>query len=107
MNKTKMKSISVAALHRQWMKDPEYVREYEALEDEFALAATLIGARARAKLSQDQLAERMGTAQSFIAKLEGGKTMPSTATLKRFADATGSKLRIVLEPIKKPSRKVA
>lgn len=100
MTKAKMKSVTAAELHRNWMKNPEYVREYEALEEEFALAKTLIGARARAKLSQDQLAERMGTAQSFIARLESGKTMPSTATLKRFAEATGSRLKVTLEPVK-------
>jgi ribosome-binding protein aMBF1 (putative translation factor) len=99
--KIKQPSITMAELHRTWMKDPDYVREYDALEDEFALAETLIGARARAKLSQEQLAERMGTAQSFIARLESGKTLPSTATLKRFAEATGSRLKVTLEPMKR------
>lgn len=104
--KIKQPSMTMAELHREWRKDPEYVREYDALEEEFALAETLIGARARAKLSQGQLAQRMGTAQSFIARLESGKTMPSTATLKRFAEATGSRLKVMLEPAKRTRARV-
>ena len=81
-------------------KDPEFMLEYDALEDEFVLAATLIGARANADLSQVELAERMGTSQSAIARLESGRVMPSTRTLRKLAAATGTKLRIVLQPEK-------
>ena len=45
-------------------KDPEFMREYDALEDEFVLAATLIGARANADLGQAELAERMAPARA-------------------------------------------
>ena len=84
----------------RWRQDPEFIREYDALEEEFALANALIGARAQANLSQAELAERMGTSQSAIARLESGRTMPSTRTLRKLAEATGTKLRIVLEPEK-------
>jgi len=90
----------VRDLHEQWMKDPEYRREYDALEDEFALAHALIEARAKAGLSQGDLAQRMETTQSAIARLESGRTMPSTRTLERFARATGTKLRISFVPDK-------
>ena len=91
------KSIPVEESFARWRKDPEYIREYDALEEEYALAAQIIGARARAGLSQAELAERMNTSQSAIARLEGGRSRPSTRTLRKLAEATGSRLRIVLE----------
>lgn len=90
--------ISVQDMHREWMKDPAYVKEYDALEEEFALAEALIGARARAELTQAQLAKRMGTTQAVIARLESGRQMPSTRTLERLAKATGHKLRVSFVP---------
>lgn len=80
--------------------DPEFRKEYEALEEEFSIAETLIQARARAGLTQQQVAERMGTTQSAIARMESGKPAPSMASLKKFAAATGSRLEIRLEPRK-------
>lgn len=86
-------------LHRKWMKESGYRAEYEALGDEFALAQALIEARARAGLSQNQLAQRMKTSQSYVARIESGKVRPSTGALARFARATGSRLRITFEPL--------
>jgi transcriptional regulator with XRE-family HTH domain len=80
------------------MKDSKYRREYAALEEEFSLVSALIAARTRAGLSQEQLANRMKTTQAVIARLEGGGSKPSTRTLERFAEATGSRLRIIFEP---------
>ena len=92
--------IPVEESFAEWHKDPEYMKEYDALEEEFALANTLIGARVHADLSQAEVAERMGTSQSAIARLESGRSRPSTRTLRKFAEATGMKLRFVLEPVK-------
>lgn len=89
--------IKFDTLHKKWMKDPAYRREYDALEEEFAL----IAARARAGLSQAQLAKRMKTTQSAIARLESGRAQPSTRTLQRFAAATGHRLKISFEPVEK------
>jgi ribosome-binding protein aMBF1 (putative translation factor) len=91
-------TIPAELVFAEWRKDPQYVAAYDALEEEFALASQIIGARARAGLSQAELAERMNTSQSAIARLEGGRSRPSTRTLRKLAEATGSKLRIVLEP---------
>jgi transcriptional regulator with XRE-family HTH domain len=88
-----MKKLSV--MHKSWMKDKVYRKEYEALEEEFALASAMIAARSRAGLTQEQLAKRMKTTQSTIARLESGRASPSGKTLQRFAKATGSRLRIV------------
>ena len=87
-------------LHKRWMTDPRYRKEYEALEEEFALAAEVAKARMRARLSQEELARRMKTTQSTIARLESGRGRPSTRTLDRFAKATGHRLKISFEPAK-------
>ena len=88
------KFIPVEEVAKEWFKDPEFVAAYDALEEEFALASALIKARAKADLTQAEVAQRMGTTQAVIARLESGRSMPSTRTLKRFAEATGTKLRI-------------
>lgn len=88
-------------LHAEWMKDEAYRREYEALEDEFALAHAMIAARANAGLTQEELAKRMDTSQSAIARLESGRMKPSARTLERFAKATGTQLRITFEPARR------
>ncbi|MGE3987557.1 helix-turn-helix domain-containing protein [Pseudorhodoplanes sp.] len=87
-------------LHKKWMKEPGYRKEYEALEEDFALIGELAKARARAGLSQAQLAKRMKTTQSAIARLESGRGRPSTTTLSRFAKATGHRLKISFEPVR-------
>jgi ribosome-binding protein aMBF1 (putative translation factor) len=98
------KFIPVEELAKGWLKDPEFVAEYDALEEEFALAAALIRARSAADMTQAELAQAMGTTQTAIARLESGRQMPSTRTLQRFAKATGSQLRISFEPPKKLSK---
>ncbi len=85
-------------LHRQWLADANYAREYEALEKEFSLARAVAQARLGAGLTQTDLAARLQTTESAIARLEGGSSVPSTRTLKRIADATGTRLRISFEP---------
>jgi len=85
-------------LHKAWMKEPNYRREYDLLEEEFALAAAVAKARRRAGLSQAELARRMKTTQSTVARLESGRGRPSTRTLTRFAKATGHRLKISFEP---------
>ena len=94
-----MSTIPLSKLFDEWHKDPEYMREYEALEEEFALAAALIRARADSGLTQEEIAVRMGTTQSAIARLEGGKSRPSTTTLAKFAKATGTRLRVSFERV--------
>jgi transcriptional regulator with XRE-family HTH domain len=97
------KYIPVEEAFREWEKDPEFRTAYDALGDEFALARALIHARGNADMTQEQVAQRMGTTQAVVARLESGRTMPSTRTLERFAKATGTRLRISFEPEKRPS----
>ncbi len=67
------------------------------------MTATLINAllvaRTRAKLTQAQVARRMGTSQSAVARLESGRS-PSLASLRKYAAATGSRVEITLAPAK-------
>jgi ribosome-binding protein aMBF1 (putative translation factor) len=88
----------VTDLHRKWTKNRAYKRAHQALAPEFALARSVMEARIAAGLTQEQLAKRMDTTQSVIARLESGQSRPSTKTLERFAAATGTRLRITFEP---------
>lgn len=91
-------------LHKKWSNDSTYRAAYDALDAEFALAKVLVEARARAGLTQQELAEKMATSQSAIARMESGRTVPSGTTLQKFAQATGTRLRISFEPEKKRHR---
>lgn len=86
-----------ATIKKEWLKDPEFRAEYDALEGEFAVAGALIQARSRAGMTQADVAEKMQVTQSRVAKMEGGINV-SVDALKRYAEATGSKLSITLEP---------
>jgi transcriptional regulator with XRE-family HTH domain len=90
----------VSELHKKWMKNKAYRDAHKALEPEFDLARAVIKARVTAGLTQEQLAERMETTQSAIARLESGRNRPSTQTLTRLATATGTRLKISFEPEK-------
>lgn len=87
-------------LHTKWMRDSSYRKAYDALENEFSLAAAIAEARNRAGLTQAEVAERMHTTQSNIARLETGRTSPSTRTLESFAKAVGARLKISFEPVR-------
>jgi ribosome-binding protein aMBF1 (putative translation factor) len=89
-------TIPFEKLKARLMANPKVKAEYDALAPEFEIAAELLKARLRAGLSQAELAARMGTSQSAIARLESGQTLPSTKTLLRYAKATGSKFRVRL-----------
>lgn len=93
----------VKDLHRKWMKEPDYKAAYEDLAEEFQLAQALIEARTRAGLSQSQLARRMKTSQSYVARIESGRVRPSSGALERFAQATGTRLKITFEPAQERS----
>jgi ribosome-binding protein aMBF1 (putative translation factor) len=93
-----MSRIRVDDVHKNWMKNSKYRREHDALQEEFSLVAALIEARTRAGLTQEEVAQRMKTTQAVIARLERGGSKPSTRTLERYAEATGSRLRITFDP---------
>jgi len=89
---------SLKDLETRLLADPAVKAEFDRLAPEFEIAETLIHARQRAGLSQEEVAQRMGTSQSAVARLESGRAMPSSASLARYAAATGSRLRVELLP---------
>lgn len=78
-------------------RDAAFREALEGQKPEVALGREMKGARVRAGLTQAQLAERMGTTQSVIARLESGKTSPNVTTLRRLAEETGSWLVVRLD----------
>jgi len=76
------------------LKDPEIRAEWDALDPEFAIVQAIIDARKNAGLTQKQLSERTGIAQSDISKLEAGDANPTLQTLKRLAFAMDMILKV-------------
>ena len=95
---------SFETFKRAMLSNPAVKKEYDALEEEFALIRALLAARTRAKLTQAQVARRMGTSQSAVARMESGRSLPSMSSLRKYAHATGSTVEIRL-PKAKPARK--
>jgi predicted transcriptional regulator len=89
-------TIPFEKIEAQLLANPKVKAEYDALAPEFEISAELLRARLRAGFSQAELAARMGTSQSAIARLESGQTLPSTKTLLRFAEATRSRIQVRL-----------
>jgi ribosome-binding protein aMBF1 (putative translation factor) len=85
--------------HTAWMANPDYVKAYQDLAEECDLVSELIKARIHAGLSQSDVAERMNTSQSVIARLESGAHNASLKTLQRYAQATGTHLKISFETL--------
>ena len=83
----------------QQLQDPDFRAEYAALENEFTIIQAMIDARKSSGLTQKQLAQRTGIAQSDISKLENGNANPSLKTLQRLADGMGMKLKISFQPM--------
>src|SRR6266849_9620764 len=78
-------------IKKKMLADREVRAAYDVLANEFDLARELIAARVRAGLTQAEVAARMGTTQSVVARLESGAQMPSVNTLLKFAKATRSR----------------
>lgn len=88
---------SLKTLKAEMLARPDTRAEYEAQAAEFEIARELIAARARVGLTQVEVAQRMGTTQSTVARLEGGKDMPSLRSVQRYAEAIGCRAVVRLE----------
>lgn len=86
------------------LQDPEFRKEFEALQPEHSIIQAMIDARRTSGLTQKELSERTGIAQGDISKLENGTANPSVRTLKRLASAMGMTLRIEFLPNATPKR---
>ncbi len=89
-------TIPFGKLKARLLANPKVKAEYDALAPEFEISAELLRARLQAGFSQAELAARMGTSQSSIARLESGQTLPGTKTLLCYAQATGSRFHMRL-----------
>lgn len=81
------------------LKNPEFKKEYDALEPEFSIIQAMLDARTAAGLTQKDLAERTGIAQADISRLENGNANPSLRTLKRLAEGMGMTLKLEFCPV--------
>lgn len=80
------------------LKDDEFKVEYEKLEPEFSIIQAVIDARKSTNITQKELAERTGIAQSDISKLENGNSNPTLGMLKRLADGMGMTVKLQFVP---------
>jgi DNA-binding XRE family transcriptional regulator len=86
------------------MKRKGFAEAYNGLATEYALVRELLSARSRAGLTQEEVAERMGTTKSAVSRLEAaGKNSPSVTTLQKYAQAVGSRVEIRLVPALGPA----
>jgi predicted transcriptional regulator len=90
---------TLQSLKAKLLSDAETRAEYDALADEFNMARELIAARSRAGLTQGEVAARMGTTQSVVARLESGKRAPSMRSVQRYAQAVGARAVVHLESV--------
>lgn len=82
------------------MKDPEFVKTYEEVQPEMSVIRALVDARVGQHMTQKELSERTGIAQTEISKLERGTRNPSIKLLQRLADGMGMVLNISFTPKK-------
>jgi ribosome-binding protein aMBF1 (putative translation factor) len=94
-----MKTTTLRTLKAELLADPGFRQAYDELAFEYEIAREIIRARVAAGLTQEQLAERMGTAQSFVARLESGRIVPSGNTWAKVAKATGTRPHVELIPV--------
>lgn len=95
----KNKHLSFTDFKRKSLKDPEIKREYDRLQPEFALIEAIIKARKDEEMTQKELADKIGTKQSVISRLETGHANPSVDFLKRLAQEFHSRLEIKFTPL--------
>lgn len=86
------------------LENPEFKKEWDALEPEFNIMQAMIDARKRCNMTQKELAERTGIDQSDISKIETGNANPALSTLKRLAD--GMDMVLKLEYIPKQAKNI-
>ena len=87
-------------LKKEQMKNPEFVKEYDAIQPEMDVIRAIVDARTSQNITQKELAERTGINQADISKLENGTRNPSINLLKRLAGGMGMVLKIEFVPKK-------
>jgi ribosome-binding protein aMBF1 (putative translation factor) len=87
--------VATAVARRR--SDPKYADVERRYEQSMAIADLVILHRTRSGMTQRELARRMGTSETAVARLESGFHLPSTETLRRVAAALGGRLTIGIE----------
>ena len=90
--------ISYKKYKDEALKNPEIRKAYEENAVEFYVADQLIGARIKAKMTQEQVAAKMKTSQPAIARIENGEKLPSLSTIMRYIEATQQRIVLDLRP---------
>lgn len=80
------------------LKDPEFKKEWDALEPEFQIIQAMLDTRKEKDITQKQLAEITGIPQADISRLENGNANPSLKTLQRLAAGMGMQLKLEFVP---------
>ena len=93
----KINLVPFSKVKAEMMKDPEFKAEYDRLEPEYQIIRAIIDKRLKKNMSQKELAEKMGTKQSALSRLESGTYNPSLAFLKKVAAALDAKLSISIK----------
>jgi len=88
------KSIKLADIEKELMKDNEFKEEYEKLRPYYEIVSQLINARVEQNITQEELAKRIGTKKSCISRLESGNYNPSLKFLQKVADGLGKNMYI-------------
>ncbi len=96
--KKRPQTIPWEQARKELFQDPKVKRAYEDLQPEFAIVQALIDARVKKKISQADLAKRMGTGQAVISRLENANASPSLALIKRLANALNLKFELKFTP---------
>ncbi|HBK06228.1 MAG TPA: transcriptional regulator [Acetobacteraceae bacterium] len=89
---------SLAKLRRDLLQDPDVRAEYDRLGPIFTVVGEMVDARQQAGLTQAEIASRMGTSQSVVARLENARHMPTFDMVARYAAALGRRIDIHLVP---------
>ena len=94
MNKA---SVKFGEVHERLMKDEDFKREYEKLKPRYELIKQIIDARNQLNITQEELAQRVGTQKSNISRFESGAYNPTLDFVTKVAQSLGKEVHISLE----------
>ena len=89
------------------LQDSDFKKEYDDLEEEFQLIQSLIEMRETSGLTQEEIAQKMGTKKSNISRLEKGNGNPGWKTLQKYAHACGFKIQLQYDRPLKSDQEIA
>jgi len=89
-----MAMMTLSELKDELLQDPEFKKEYDDLEEEFQLIQSLIEMRETSGLTQEEIAQKMGTQKSNVSRLEKGNGNPGWKTIQKYAHACGFKVHL-------------